>query len=353
MSSVLDRNNYLKAVRFETPDYIPMNFHINGACFHHYPQEFLFEQMAAHRRLFPEFKQPGLPFWPDFSPVARKDEPWLDDFGCLWSTTDDGITGTVVRHPLENLAGLGAYRFPDPEICTGIGPVSWLEVDRKIRQDREAGRLTGGGLRHGHTFLQLCDIRGYENLLLDMADEDERLDILIDGIEQFNRYGVHKYISFGVDLMEYPEDLGMQTGPMLSPELFRKYIKPSYQRLMKPARDNGILVHMHSDGDIRTLADDLIDGGVDIINLQDLVNGIDWIAARFAGKICVDLDVDRQKITARGTPEQIDALILEEIQKLGSRQGGLMLVYGLYPGVPRENIVALMDAMEHYMDYFG
>ena len=71
----------------------------------------------------------------------------------------------------------------------------------------------------------------------------------------------------------------------------------------------GCIVHMHSDGDIRTLVDDLIEGGVQVINLQDLVNGIDWIAARFAGQTCIDLDVDRQSVTRFGTPAQIDAML--------------------------------------------
>jgi uroporphyrinogen decarboxylase len=95
---------------------------------------------------------------------------------------------------------------------------------------------------------------------------------------------------------------------LLSPDQFRKYIQPSYQRLMKPARDRNIIVHMHSDGDIRTLVDDLVDGGVEVINLQDLVNGIDWIADKFSGRICVDLDIDRQEITYGGSPAQVDAM---------------------------------------------
>lgn len=48
-----------------------------------------------------------------------------------------------------------------------------------------------------------------------------------------------------------------------------------------------------------------------------------------------------------------DALIREEVEKLGSRQGGLMMVYGLYPGVPLENAKAVMDAMERYAAYYN
>jgi hypothetical protein len=148
--------------------------------------------------------------------------------------------------------------------------------------------------------------------------------------------------------MCYAEDLGMQVGPMIPPELFRRYIKPSYTRLMNPAYDAGIPIHMHSDGDIRSLADDLIDSGVQVINLQDLVNGVDWIADRFRGKVCVELDIDRQLITPYGTPAQIDALIREEVEKISTPAGGLCMVYGWYPGVPLENAKAVMDAMEKY-----
>ena len=110
---------------------------------------------------------------------------------------------------------------------------------------------------------------------------------------------------------------------------------------------------MHSDGDIRTLVDDLIDGGVEVINLQDLVNGIDWIADRLAGRVCVDLDIDRQRITRFGTPTQIDSLIRQAVEKLGSREGGLIMRHDCLPGAPLENIEALMNALERYADYYS
>jgi uroporphyrinogen-III decarboxylase len=122
---------------------------------------------------------------------------------------------------------------------------------------------------------------------------------------------------------------------------------------MQPARDAGCIVHMHSDGCIHPLLDDLIEGGVQVINLQDLVNGIDWIRDKLAGRVCIDLDIDRQQVTTFGTPEQIDTLIREEVTKLGSRAGGLMLIYGLYPNVPLDNVKALMDAMERYAFYYS
>ena len=159
-------------------------------------------------------------------------------------------------------------------------------------------------------------------------------------------------MEYGADIISFPEDLGMQVGPMISPEHFRKYIKPSYQRMMKTAKDKGLPVHMHSDGDIRALVDDIIDSGVVAINLQDLVNGVDWIRDRFRGKLCIDLDIDRQKVTVFGSPKEIDELIYYEVKSLACPDGGLMMVFGLYPGTPMENVVAVMDAMERYMQWY-
>ena len=347
---VTHKENYLRTVRFERPDYIVMCAAINAACWNAYPQDFLCEQMENHPKLFPDFQRPQLPFVPLYGINARKNEPYTDYFGCTWHTAVDGITGTVLDHPLEAWDNFANYIGPDPEICDGLCPVNWEQSRAQICAHPE--QLHIGCLRHGHTFLQLCDIRGYENLMFDMADEEPKLWELIKLVETFNLGLVERLIDCGVDGVAYGEDLGMQVGPMLSPDHFRKYIMPSYRVLMKPAKDKGLLIHMHSDGDIRLLLDDMLSCGIDVINLQDLVNGIDWIEARLKGKVCIELDIDRQNITRFGTPKQIDALIREEVEKLGSPQGGLMFIHGLYPGTPLENVKALYDAMERYMGYF-
>ena len=346
------RTNVLKAIRFESPEYIPMVFHINAACWHHYDHAPLQDLMEAHRFLFPDFKRQEA-VEPHYTPNERKDAPYTDPWGCVWQTMDDGITGTVREHPLADWSRFGAYRPPDPDTTDGIFPLDWTALREYVERRKARGELVIGGLPHGHTFMRLMDIRGYENLVCDMMDRDPRLTTLLGMLEEFNRACVMRWLSLEPDIMAYPEDLGMQRGPMLSPDNFREYIRPVYQRLMSPARERGCVVHMHSDGDIRTLVDDLIGGGVDVLNLQDTVNGIEWIAGRLAGRLCIELDIDRQDVTARGTPRQIDELIREEVRALGSTRGGLMMIYGLYPGVPLENVRALMDAMEKYAPYYS
>lgn len=341
-------NNYLRAVFFEKPDHIPVTFVINDACWHHYPKEAIWELMENHPLLFPDFKRPAADWEPTYLPDHRRDVPYTDPMGCLWKTTDDGIRGVVVGHPLADWAAFDSWQLPDPEQTDGVYPMDWAAQEESWKRIRESGGDFIGSLRHGHTFLQLSDLRGYENLLCDMMDEELLLDELIDRLTEFNLVHVRRAIRCGCTMMAYPEDLGMQIGPMLSPEQFRRYIKPAYRKLMQPARDAGVAIQMHSDGDIRLLADDIIDSGVQCINLQDLVNGIDWIAERYRGKQCIDLDIDRQNITPHGTPEMVDALIREEVTKLAAPDGGLALTYGWYPGVPLENARALMDALEKY-----
>jgi len=349
----IDRDNYLRAVRFERPDYIPILAGFNAACWHHYPPEALQALREAHPRLFPFYKE-GADFTVhEYGPNAKAGVAYTDDFGCVWTTTDDGITGTVTGHPLADWSALESYQPPDPAKSSGLGPTDWDALRRSFAELHDRGGLALGGLRHGHTFLALSDIRGYQNLVYDMVDEEPRLWRLIDMLERFNMGIITRMIAAGADVISYPEDLGMQRGPMLSPTHFKKYILPSYRRLMIPAHEAGCVVHMHSDGDIRTLVDDLAAGGVDIINLQDLVNGIDWIAERLAGRICIDLDVDRQQVTRYGTPAEIDALIRREVEMLGRKEGGLIMTFGLYPGTPLENVAALLDAFDRYSTYYA
>lgn len=347
--------NTLRAIRFERPEHIPVVFWINPACWHHYPQDVLFELIAEHRLLFADFPSPEAAL-PELAPWERAGEPYTDSWGCVWKTTDDGITGSVTGHPLADWNALKSFTPPDPAQTNGMGAIDWSAIKDEVQRAGAQGKRCAGSLEHGHAFLRLSYLRGYERLLLDMADGDHRLRQLIEMVETFSMGIVRRYVDLGVAMMRYPEDLGMQLGPMLSPEQFRTYIKPVYEHLMAPAYSAGCLVHVHSDGDIRALVDDLVVSPprrINALNLQDLVNGVDWIAAKLKGRICIDLDIDRQQITRFGSPEQIDNLIRHEVEKLGSREGGLMMIYGLYPGVPIENVKAIMDAMELYAPFYS
>jgi hypothetical protein len=348
------RDNLLRTVRFNHPDYIPMTFHINDACWEHYPREALLDLMEAHPFLFPDFDRATVPACPAYPPYASSAAPFTDPWGCVWETTMDGLMGVVTHHPLANWDDFAGYEAPDPQVTTHWGPIDWNAAAESMGPAIAQTCIKNGEIGHNHTWLRLIDIRGYENVLFDMADGEPRLRQLLDMLDHFNLGLVRNYIQrVGAQWIGFAEDLGMQHGPMLSPADFRSYIQPSYRRLMQEARDAGCVVHVHADGDVRLLVDDLLDCGVDVLNLQDLVNGIAWIKDHLQGKVCLDLDLDRQDVTVHGSPKDVDELVYREIRELGSPAGGLMMIYGLYPGVPLENAAAVMDAMTKYATFYS
>ncbi len=347
------RDNQLRAIFFQKPEWIPVVYSINPSYYFAGDVGEILDFQARHPALFPGFVRPDEKAFlqnlrNNLTGVMRFGQKFVDDFGCTWETPMEGMTGTVTQHPLSDLGRVKTHLFPNPEKQTGIGPIDWEMERKKIQDLKRAGVLTSGKLRHGHTFLQLTDLCGYQNLTYFMEDEEPELEELIEKITCFNCEIIRRYIDLGAEMIMIPEDLGMQSGPMISIKNFRKYIKPSYQKMMNMAREAGRIVHMHSDGDIRSLAFDIIDGGCRVLNLQDLVNGIDWIRDNLKGRTCIELDIDRQKITYAGSPKDIDDLIREEVEKLSSPAGGLMLIYGLYPGTSMENAEAVARAMEKY-----
>ena len=347
-----EKENILRCYRFQGPESIPCKVSVDYQMQKKDP-EGVYEVLRKHPRIFPHIQQtvPQAPDRERLAPFRKAGVRYTDSWGCDWETSMDGITGGVVKHALESWDDFDGYTPPDPEHQDGWQALDWEERRRGAEEAREKGRLVSYGLRHGHTFLTLTYIRGYQNLIFDMADEREELRRLIDMVTAFNKGLIDRCLALRPDMVTYPEDLGMQKGAMISPDMFRRYIVPAYRTLMEPAKAAGALIHMHSDGDIMDLLDDILSCGVDVLNPQDLVNGIDNLADRLKGRAAIHLDIDRQEITVRGTPRDIEEHIREAVEKLSSPGGGLSLRYGCYDPTPLENLDAVMTAMEKYMDY--
>lgn len=348
------RENTLRAFRFQGPEWIPVRASIPPQAWLEYDPAELEAIMLAHPFLFPGFR-PGQvdPKKITFPPELQKDTPYRDGWGSVWQTPVDGMYPAVIEHVLADWDRFTGFCAPDPEYSDGMRPVDWAAVRRGIEDARHRGNLAWLGLPHGHTFLRLQDLRGYQNLVFDMADADPRLDRLVDMVADFSAEFARRCLALQPDIFGIPEDLGMQHTPMLSPALFRRYIKPVYARLTAPAKAAGILVHEHVDGCIVDLLEDLVEAGGDIINLQDRVNGIDTIARVLKGRVAIDLDIDRQHVTMTGSDHDIDDLIREPVEKLGSRAGGLALMYHAWHPTPPRCINAVCTAMEKHCRHWA
>jgi hypothetical protein len=348
------RDNLLRAYRFQSPQWIPIASGLPWLDWtaHGYDVEELERICLSHAWLFPDFTSGTLRRNHEMVFRDRPDmvagNAYCDPWGCVWQTKVTGMVGAVTRHPLASWDAQDEFQPPDPDETDGLLPLNWDQLRRDREQARQSGRLFSGWIPHGHTFLRLQDLRGYENLIFDMADGDPRLDRLINLLTDFHCELIRRWLALEPDMITIAEDLGMQSSPMLSPAQFRRYIAPAYERLTQPIKQAGVLVHEHSDGFVLPLIDDIIRTGGDVINLQDLVNGIDHLAAEVKGRIAIDLDIDRQSVTVHGSRQDIDDHIRECVAKLSSPAGGLSLVYQPWPPTPAGNMDAVFTAMEKY-----
>ncbi len=336
-----DRQNFLRNASFAGPEWIPSHVHISGATWNELGVE-LDEVLLRHPVLFPGYeKRQEKP-----TPAPCEHERYTDAWGCVWQQEIDGLAGIVVEHPLDDWSKLDDYVPPDSMVQGERDLMDWDAQRKRNAEAKQKGQLTSGGVTHGFLFMRLYYLRGFENLMMDFATGEPRLHRLIEMIVKHTRTIVDQYLSMGIDVMEFADDLGTQTASVLSPEMFHKWITPAYKEVMQPCREAGCQVGLHSDGHTLELTDEFIEAGVTITNPQDLVNGIDNLAREVKGRMCIRLDIDRQSIIPYGTGKEIHDLIEEEVRKLGSPDGGMELIAGIYPPTPPENIDALCSAIE-------
>ena len=129
--------------------------------------------------------------------------------------------------------------------------------------------------------------------------------------------------------------------------------KPLHAALKEWYASPGDRFEVPVDGYLVDIMPDLLECGVTILNPQDLCNGLDNIRRELKGRVCIDLDVDRQTVVPRGTPREVEDHIGRCIRELGSPQGGLMLKCGVYEGTPLANIEAVFRAMTRWRRLFA
>lgn len=269
-----------------------------------------------------------------------------DDWGCLWHSPGGYLAGQAVGHPLEDWSSFTDYHPPDPEKHT-----DWKKAKETVRKAKKEGKAARGGVEHGFFYLKLTYLRGFPNFMMDVGEEKKELKELINMVTDHWCEVVKRWVDLGVDVVSFGDDLGHQDSLPISPSSWRELIKPSYKKIFSICRENDVEVYLHTDGYVVDIIPDLIEAGVTILNPQDLVNGLDNLEKLAKGKVCIDLDIDRQKITAFGEPEEIDRHIFKCIETLGSSEGGLMLTFGAY-GTPKENIAQVIRSMEKYYDWW-
>lgn len=317
-----DHQNRLRAMRFERPEYIPTSVSFLPATWMKH-REALEDLCLRHPSLFPGLEKGKT----DFDRVSGTYQlgEHVDEWGCVWSNICDGAEAFVTGHPLPDRDMIRSLKAPAP----------------------------GAGLPHGFMFLRLTYLRGYEEAMIDFAEEPAELQTMIDIVRDYNAAEATRIVAqHRPDILYYGDDLGTQTSLPISPAKWRKYIKPALATIYKPAKDAGVAVFMHTDGHIVPIIKDLLEIGVDVINPQYRANGLDSLVAECKGKVCVNLDLDRQ-LFPFASPEEIDLHVLECVKAMGAPEGGLWLIAECAPDVPLENIEAICSAFEKYSIYWS
>ena len=320
MGMVDDR---VKSLRFEHPAFIPVGVGMLPAAWMKYRQE-LDAVVARHPIIFGEHKQGDR----DYDAVSGQYVAGVhvDAWGCVWSNVRTGMDAIVTGHPVPTREAVHSLRAPEEDV----------------------------GLPHGFMFLRLADLRGFSEIMTDFAEEPPELQMLIDIVLEYNlrQARLHLEKLTGPQIVYFGDDLGMQDSLPISPKKWQEYLKPCFTRIYQPFRDAGHYVYMHTDGHVIEIVSDLVDCGVNVVNPQYRANPIDDLVKVAKGKVCIDLDLDRQMFPFC-TAADIDAHIEEVVRKLGAPQGGLWLKAEIGADVPLENIEAICNALEKYRAYFA
>jgi len=160
-----------------------------------------------------------------------------------------------------------------------------------------------------------------------------------------------------VDIIKIGDDLGTQDSLMMSPDMYRRVLKPvhaDYIRFIKDRTD--AKVFFHTDGDVFDLIQDFVEMGVDVLNPIQTSAGkmanLEELKVRWGDRLTFCGGIDTQRILPRGTPEQVQAEVRRVIQILGPG-GGYMVssVHTVMNDVPAQNVLAMVDAVKEYGTY--
>ena len=333
------RERVRRAIFFDGPDRIPIRYYnLPGAYDRH--GEALLE---IYRRYPPDWPLPEKQShsWEmsHYSPGVD-----VDAWGCVWENTDLGVEGQVKIHPLEDWDKFADYQPPDPK-----APLNFPWKEKRPPEYENYFMFIGAG--DGRLFERMHFLRGYENLLIDILTERDRVVQLRDLVLNYTLERLELQLQVDVDGVWFMDDWGTQNQLMIRPDIWRDLFKPAYKKIFDRIHQAGKVVFFHSDGYIREIIPDLIELGVDILNPQFSCFQLEELAELTHGKVCVQSDVDRQYLMPRGTPQEIWDYVWDVFRLFGNENGGLIAHVEIGPDVPLQNVEAVLRAFTTLRDY--
>lgn len=302
----------IKAMNYQYPDQIPVSISFLPAAMKKNEKD-IKEIIKRYPDLFDDS-------WLSYEyekslPFSYQQGSFTDAWGCVWSNEQEGMESYVTGHPIPNREQILDLKAPDVDM----------------------------GLPHGFMYLRLLDLRGFEEAMIDFAEECDELQILIDKVCDYNVRQMRLCCENNDNpIIWVGDDLGMQNGLAIGARKWRKYLKPAFKKIYDVCHYHGKYVYMHTDGDIIDIMPDLMEVGVNMINPQYRANGIDRLVETCKGKIPINLDLDRQ-LFPFASPQQLRQHVRDTIEMLYMPAGGLGINIEIGMDVPLENIEAIID----------
>ena len=284
---------------------------------------------------------------------------FVDDWGSGQSEIEEGVWYPGV-HPLAEattIEEVEAYtNWPDMDDPFRVAHVK--AQARQLAADNQYAIMATPWLLF--PFERAHAMQGLDKFLYNMAVEKDFSKYLLEKIYGYCKTLMGHFLDElgeNVDIIKIGDDLGTQESLLISPKMYREFLKPIHADFISFIKSRTkAKVFFHTDGDVFNLIDDFIEIGVDILNpIQTSAGRMSNLAelkSRFGGRIVFCGAVDTQKVLPYGSPTEVRDEVKRVIHALG--EGGdfmLASVHTIMNEVPAENVLAMVDAAVEYGKY--
>ena len=202
-------------------------------------------------------------------------------------------------------------------------------------------------------------LRGFEEFLIDMVENQEFATALLKKIVEVEKGWTEEFLSIvgdSIDMVEVGDDLGTQGGPMISPRLYRKILKPIHKELFDCIKNKTeAKIWFHTDGAIAPFIPDLIEAGIDILNPVQPVGPemeAGSLKERFGDQISFHGGIDIQHVLNQDDPDVVEQEIQTKIQALAPGGGYILAsTHHLQPDTKPEMIELMFALARKYGAY--
>jgi uroporphyrinogen decarboxylase len=199
-------------------------------------------------------------------------EYYDDIWGNLWQRMVDGCkAGEVIKPVIEDWSQLDDYEVP-------VFEVDKCAVNYRKGFDSTPGKYKVAGMS-GWIFASSRYIRKMEDYLMDMALEPEKVKILHSKVAEVFKIQIEAAGKADADAIMFCEDMGTQSGLLMSPAMWQDYYGELYSELFGMAHDYGMKVWMHSCGKNDEILEPLLKAGVNCLQFdQPTVYDFEWLS---------------------------------------------------------------------------